>query len=116
MITESTALLLAHLHRERDATVSLLAECEKEKDRDNALWERSFGSPNDRPNLTKGRYIEVRIPSGGFDSNAYMPRLVNPALGLSILRAHLAEVQAKIVTANEMARLELDTASSEVAP
>lgn len=112
MVTESTALLLAHLHRERDATKKLITECEEQQKKcDDITWEKHFGDPRERPNQNKGRYLEIRIPSG--DGSAYCPRMVQPALGLSILRAHLADVQAKIIAANEMVRVELDTPSAE---
>lgn len=114
MISENTALLLAHLHRERDGAKKLIAECEEQKDRNNDIWTRSYGESLERPNLNKGRYIEVRIPSGGSDSNAYCPRMVAPVLGLAILRAHLAEVEAKIIATNEVARIELSTPPAAV--
>lgn len=110
MVTESTALMLAHLHRERKATQTLIATCEEQKDKQRpGTWEATFDDRRERPNLNCGRYIEMRIPSGSDDSNCIMPRMVSPALGLAILRAHLADVDARIVTVNEMIRVELDT-------
>lgn len=112
MVTVETALMLAHLHRERDATKTLIATCEDQKDKQRpGTWEATFEDKRQRPNLNCGRYIEMRIPSGQDDSSCIMPRMVSPALGLAVLRAHIADVEARIVAVNEMIRAELDTPS-----
>ena len=105
MVTVESALMLAHLHRERDATQKLLAECEAHAEKENETWTSSFEDRRKRPDLNRGRYIEIRIPSG--NDTAYCPRMVSPALGLSVLRAHIADIEAKIVEANEIIRIEL---------
>lgn len=114
MVTEATALMLAHLHREREATKKLIATCEEAKEQQSQrTWESTFEDRRERPNLNVGRYIEMRIPSGPDSSSCFSPRMVSPALGLAILRAHLAEIEARIVTVNEMIRVELDTPATE---
>ena len=105
MVTVESALMLAHLHRELDAAKRLIAECEAQAERENETWTSSFEDRRKRPDLNRGRYIEIRIPSG--NDTAYCPRMVSPALGLAVLRAHLAEVEAKIIETNEIIRLEL---------
>lgn len=106
MVTPESALMLAQLHRERDDTAKLIAECEEDAQRckDEDRWvSRDLRDP---PTKRKGRWIEIHFPSG---DTATRPRMVDPAIGLAILRAHRADVEARIIAVNEIIRLELNT-------
>ena len=105
MVTTESALMLAQLHRERDDTAKLITECEEDarKCKDDDRWiSRDLRDP---PHKKKGRWLEVHFPSG---ENGWRPRMVDPALGLAILRAHAADIDARIISINEIIRLELN--------
>src|SRR5690349_8953194 len=105
MITQDTAATIWECHREIAASEKLLADIAKERAESNDRFEKGF-----EPKLTDvfghRRDLQLGVPSREND-----PRLlrVAPDLAKSVIRARSANMQAKRSTANEQARIELNT-------
>lgn len=103
MLTTETALDICHLHKELEVGKKLLEDCESElaKHHDEAWHRRDL---RERPSKTWGRWLQLGIPTS---ETGHRLLMVSPALGISILRAHIADVESRLVAANEAARLEI---------
>lgn len=102
MITQETAGRIWNCYREIAAGEKLLADMEETAARyvDDVRRETlpdAFG---------RQRQLELGIPSSG---NGHRILNVAPDLAKSVIRAHIATMQAKLAEANEQARIELDS-------
>lgn len=103
MITKTTAMEIWMCFDEIQKGEALLADLEKQlKDSEVPLARDAFGR---RRNLSLG------IPSS---SNGERIFDVHPALGMAVIKAHIAEKRSVLLALNETARAELLEASTSV--
>ena len=110
MITAQTAASIWATHREIEAGEQLLMDIKKE--RENPLSDRDKFAPSLKDAFGRKQHFQMSIPSG---SNCHTLLKVGPQLAESVIRAHIAEMKARLVQENELARIELgfDTPQKE---
>lgn len=99
MITQKTAEMIYNAHREIKVAEELLTEMQEKlahmPDKNSATLKDAFGQV---------QHLQLGIPSGPNSSRLYN---VRPSLAESVIRAHIADCQTRLVEANERARIEL---------
>ena len=101
MISNATALRIAHAYREISAAQELLKDVESSK-------EEYKASQSSFQHHERIRMYEMGIPSGANSHRLYRMR---PELAESVIRAHIADKERELAEANEQARIELNTAA-----
>ena len=101
MITQETAASIYTIYREIEAGKQLLTDMQKElKEWPNKL---NKTEPRLRDAFGRRRHLQLGIPSG---ENSHQLLDIAPALAESIIRAHIANKEAEMVTVQEQAWLE----------
>lgn len=103
MITQETAAAIWNAYREIEAGEKMLADMEKE-----SKWEMDKTAPALKDAFGHKRHLQLGVPSG---DNSHRLLSVNPALAVSVIRAHIANKRKELVEANERARIELNQES-----
>jgi hypothetical protein len=103
MITQTTAADIWHCHREIAASEKLLKDIAEVRMNSQDRFERGF-EPKLKDAFGQERQLKLGVPSG---ENSHQIFGVAPELAESIIRAHIANMRAKLVSFNEKARIEL---------
>ena len=102
MITQETAMRIWNAYREIAASEKLLFDMEETRKKEHLR--------NDDPTLKdvfgRRQHLQLGVPSGSDSLRVFQ---VAPELANSVIRAHIANQQARLVEANELARIEIDT-------
>ena len=101
MITQETAAHIWDCYREIAAGKKLLEDMQKGA-QENEEDDRT--APSLRDAFGRKRHLQLGIPSG---QNGHRLLNVAPDLAESVIRAHIANQEAELVTVNEQARIEL---------
>lgn len=105
MLTQETAARVWQAYREIETAKKLLSDMqeirEREKDR---LGRIDKHAPTLKDAFGRLQHLQLGIPSG---ENGHRLLDVAPELGESVIRAHIAKMEARLTEANEQARLEL---------
>ena len=102
MITQETAAAIWAAHREIEASKKLLSDMETERNKPFRDEPKTAATLKDA--FGKLRQLQLGIPSGESGHRLFD---VSPALGESVIKAHIAAKQSELVEANERARIEL---------
>lgn len=107
MLTRETAQEVWCCYREIEAAQKLLEDMAEEEEREKAKIGTRY-DPRYRKNLRDAfgqkRSLQLGVPSG---ENGHRIFDVDPDLAQSVIRAHIAKVEARLVAANEKAALEI---------
>lgn len=76
-----------------------------EEARNRPFSDRDKYAPTLKDAFGQRQHLQMGIPSG---ENAHRLFKVNPLLAESVIRAHIGEMQAVLIRANEQARIELE--------
>lgn len=101
MITADTAAEIWHCYREITAAEKLLEDIAEDLKNGPDTFK-----PRLRDAFGRRRNLQLGIPSG---QDAHRLFDVAPSLAESIIRAHIANKKAELATANEKARIEIDS-------
>lgn len=106
MITQDTAARIWRAYREIDAAKKLQADLKETQEKEKA---RNPDIDKKAATLTdtwgRKRHLQLGIPSGDDSTRIFH---VSPQLGESVIRAHIANMEAELREAQEQARMELD--------
>lgn len=105
MITRNTAAEIWECYREIAAAKKLLRDMDKERERVARDGQQDAFEPKLADAFGRRRNLQLGIPCG---DNGHTLYAVAPELAESVIRAHIANQQARLVAANERARIELD--------
>ena len=103
MITQKTASTIWSAYREIEMAENLLKEMAEERTKPFRETEDP-SAPTLKDAFGRRQHLQLGIPSG---SNAHRLYQVGPELAESVIRAHIAKMQAQLAEANECARIEL---------
>lgn len=106
MISDETIELIWKCKREIRVGNDLLVEMNKQIE----AMRRDEKAEKIRDAFGRERDLTLGIPCG---DNAHKLINVSPSLSLSVIRAHIATMEAKLVEANERARIELGMTGGE---
>lgn len=104
MITQATAARIWNCYREIAAAEKLLADMSEEE----AKRPGDRHEPELRDVFGRRQKLQLGVPSG---ENGHRLFDVDAELAKSVIRAHIAKKESELVSANEQARIELDTQS-----
>jgi hypothetical protein len=99
-LADQFGIALATLSRYMQGLSAMQKEKERHKDQLDKYEPRikdAFGRP---------RYVNMGVPSG---NDCHQLLRISPDLAESVIRAHIAQAEARLVELNEAARVELDT-------
>ncbi len=105
MITKNTASRIWSSYREIEVAEKLLADMKEIRSKERL----SENSPTLDDAFGRRTDLQLGIPSG---SDGHRLFRVAPQLAESVIRAHIAEKRAELVSANEQARMELESSES----
>jgi len=113
MLTQETAARVWQAYREIETAKKLLFDMQEIREQE---YQRTLKRPaKHEPTLTdafgRKQHLQLGIPSG---ENGHRLLQVAPELGESVIRAHIAKMEAELVGANEQARMELSHVESRV--
>jgi hypothetical protein len=105
MLTQETAARVWQTYREIETAKKLLSDMQEIRERE---YQRTLTRPaKHEPTLTdafgRKQHLQLGIPTG---ENGHRLLQVAPELGESVIRAHIAKMEAELTEANEQARLE----------
>lgn len=110
MITQETAGQIWECYREIAAGEKLLADMEEQREQYHG---RDEFQPTLKDAFGRRRTLQLGVPSG---ESAHRIFGVSATLGESVIRAHIANKRAELVTFNEQARIELAQQAISTAP
>lgn len=102
MITQATAQLIWTCYREIEAGKKLLKDMEETRKQLDTMDKHA---PSLRDCFGRRQHLELGIPCG---ENGHRLLKVDPSLAESVIRAHIANKEAELKQAQEVARIELD--------
>jgi len=105
MLTQKAAENIWHCYREIQVGEELLKTMEEEIARHKTEG-RNPAALTVKDSWGRERELQLGIPTG---ENGHRLLRVAPRIALAIIRAHIAEKRAELVTANEQARIEIET-------
>lgn len=109
MITQTTASVIWSAYREIEAAEKLLSDMSDERAKPFRVDDKF--APTLKDAFGRNQHLQLGIPSG---DNGHRLFQVRPELAESVIRAHIGQMKAKLIEANECARVELNAAEIEV--
>ena len=107
MITQETASNIWSAYREIEAAEKILSDMAEERAK--PFRDDDKHAPTLKDAFGRNQHLQLGIPSG---SNGHRLFQVRPELAESVIRAHIGQMKAKLVEANECARVELNASNA----
>ena len=101
MITQETASAIWSAYREIEAAEKILSDIAEERDKPFRTEDKY--APTLKDAFGSKQHLQLGIPSG---SNSHRLFQVKPQLAESVIRAHIGEMKARLIEANERARID----------
>lgn len=109
MITQETASTIWSAYREIEAAEKILADMAEERAK--PFRDDDKHAPTLKDAFGRNQHLQLGIPSS---SNGHRLFQVRPELAESVILAHIGQMKAELIEANECARVELNASNAKL--